>query len=205
MSVYMTNYNYLFGGTMTIVGIILAAFFHIPHFYAFFSLGLFIVFLELYKSIVHRRFFARWSPWKFVVFWVLLLLASIAIDILGMRLGYWHYPFYMRFYDQSIKYLFEWCVSLMYVTLGFFIGTAIFKKHHVHPFVAGLLSLVAVVIPLGFITEYFNHMVSSWVILSMPITSYSVDGYFLVFQTIGYWIIALVPWLIYELVDFLKN
>lgn len=192
--------SYIIGGLFTAVGIILAVVFHEPHFYTFFSIGLFVLFLEIYKSIVHKSLFSRWSFYKYVTFWVLLLIISILIDIIGMYLGYWEYPFYVTSWDEIIKYIFEWCIAQMYITLSFFIGLAILRRHHVSRVSSIILSLILFVLPIGLITEYFNHMAVSWLVLDMPVSNYSIGGYFIVFQTIGYWIMALIPWAIYKLV-----
>ncbi len=192
--------HYFIGACVVIIGMILAIFFKESHFYTFFSVGLFIIFLEIYKHLVHKTLFARWSPTEHAVFWVVLLVASILIDILGLRLGYWHYPNYVTTLDTIVKFIFEWCIALMYVTLSFFIGVAIFRKHKVRTWLAYVGSLVIFVVPMGLVTEFFNHSGQSWVITSMPFSDYAIHGYYVVFQTLGYWIMALIPWIIYKVV-----
>jgi hypothetical protein len=192
--------NYLIGSGITLIGIVLAIFLKEPHFYTFFSIGLFIIFLEIYKKIVHKKLFMQWTFWEHVLFWGLLLLVSIIIDRLGISLGYWYYPDYVTTWDTFIKFIFEWCIALMYVTLAFLIGAAILKKHKVVPWLAYLFSLVLIVIPVGIVTEFFNHKAMSWVVVSMPFSNHSVYGYYIVFQTIGYWLMALIPWLVYKAV-----
>jgi uncharacterized membrane protein len=59
---------------------------------------------------------------------------------------------------------------------------------------------VAVIIPLGVVTEFLNHKAMSWVIVSMPFSQYSIGGYYFIFQTIGYWLMALIPWFVYLIV-----
>lgn len=135
-----------------------------------------------------------------VAFWAALLVASILIDVVGIRLGYWYYPDYVTTFDTLLKFIFEWCIALMYVTLAFLIGVAILKKHKVRTWLAYVGSLFLFVIPVGFITEFFNHISPSWVVIQMPFSNYAIDGYFLVFQTLGYWLMALIPWIIYLLV-----
>jgi hypothetical protein len=192
--------HYFLGSFVLIIGIILAVFFKEAHFYTFFSVGLFLIFLEIYKHIVHHTLFKKWSLWEHVAFWGALLVVSIVIDILGIRLGYWHYPNYVTTMDTIVKFTFEWCIALMYVTLGFFIGVAIFQKHHVRKWLAYFGSLIIIVIPLGLITEFFNHSASSWVVTSMPFSDYSIHGYYVIFQTLGYWLMALIPWIIYMII-----
>jgi hypothetical protein len=192
--------NYLIGSVTTLIGIVLAIFLKEPHFYTFFSIGLFIIFLEIYKKIVHKKLFMQWTFWEHVLFWGLLLLMSIIIDRLGISLGYWYYPEYLTTWDTLVKFVFEWCIALMYVTLAFLIGVAILKKHKIVSWLAYLISLVAVIIPLGVVTEFLNHKAMSWVIVSMPFSQYSIGGYYFIFQTIGYWLMALIPWFVYLIV-----
>ena len=193
--------NYFIGGGLTLFGIFLALVLRQPHFYAVFSVGVFIIFLEVYKSIVHKKLFSRWDKRHYVLFWATLFIVGIGIDLLGTRLGYWQYPSYTSSFDEVIKYIFEWSIALMYVTLSFFIGLALFKKHKVSLWIAIPLSLIIFVIPIGLITEFLNHIALSWVVLKTPITDFSIAGYFIVFQTVGYWVMALIPWGIYELIN----
>lgn len=192
--------QYFIGAGLVITGIILALFSQEAHFYTFFSIGLFLIFLEVYKEIVHKKLFTRWTHAEYVVFWVVLLAVSIIIDSIGIRLGYWYYPSYSTLADNVAKFIFEWCVALMYVTLSFCIGAAILKKHKVRTWLAYVGALVVFVVPIGLITEYLNHAASSWIITGMPFSDYAIEGYFIVFQTIGYWIMALIPWVIYKFV-----
>lgn len=197
--------NYFIGAGITSIGIILGVFFKEAHFYTFFSIGLFMIFLEIYKHIVHKKLFTRWTIWEHVAFWGMLLVASVIIDILGIRLNYWYYPDYVTTFDTLLKFTFEWCIALMYITLAFLIGVAILKKHKVQPVLAYAGSLVMFVIPMGFITEFFNHIAPSWIVIGTPFSQYSINGYFIVFQTLGYWVMALIPWIIYKTVITLRS
>lgn len=183
----------------------MAAVFHEPHFYTPFSVGLFLIFLEVYKSVAHHELFSKWPRNKYVIFWMVVLVVSILIDIIGMKLGYWHYPGYSGSLDEIVKYIFEWCIALMYHTVAFVVGIEIFTRHGFSKIVSGILSLALFVFPIGMFTEYTNHLADSWVVTSMPFTNAQIGGYFIIFQTIGYWLMALIPWVIYVIVDHYKT
>jgi hypothetical protein len=88
--------------------------------------------------------------------------------------------------------------------LTLIIGITIFKKKF-NQKISTILSLLIFVTLIGLFTEYINHFSNSWIILKMPLTSYHIGKYFLIFQTIGYWSMALITLLTYKFTEkFLK-
>jgi len=172
----------------------------LPYFYALFSLGMFLILLALYHSIATETLFENWRFRDIVLFSLLLLLACVIIDRLGMRLGYWEYPHYDRT-DEVRKYALEWAIALLYHMLSLLLGMQLFLRLKMGELSAFFLAMVVVVTPVGLITEALNLNVYSWRVLQMPFTDFQIGGYFLVFQTIGYWLMALIPYAIYLLID----
>lgn len=172
------------------------------HYYTFFSLGLFFIFLEIYRGVKGKGVFEGWKSWQFVLFWAMLLVACIFIDVLGVDAGYWVYPDYAFLFDDVLKYVFEWAVALVYFMVGLMLGMGVCKKYFgLGDAVSFFVSLFVFVGILGMLTEWVNLFVGSWVVLDMPISDFKVGDFFVVFQTFGYWTIAVVPYLIYNLVE----
>lgn len=174
----------------------------LPYFYALFSLGMFVILLALYNAIATTSLFANWRGRDIIIFSFILLISCVVIDHLGMFLGYWEYPHYDSS-DDPRKYLLEWAVALLYHMVSLLIGIELFQKARMHQTSAFFLSMLIVVTPVGFLTEALNLNVYSWRVLRMPFTNYKIGDYFVVFQTIGYWLMALIPYGLYLLVDYI--
>ena len=174
----------------------------LPYFYALFSLGMFVVLLALYNAVAAISLFANWRSRDIIFFSFILLFSCVVIDHVGMYLGYWEYPHYDSS-DDLRKYLFEWAVALLYHMVSLLIGIELFQKTRFHQTSAFFLSMLIVVTPIGFLTEALNLNVYSWRVLRMPFSNYKIGDYFVVFQTIGYWLMALIPYGIYLLVDYI--
>ena len=170
----------------------------LAHFYALFSLGFSLILSALFLLLAKRPIFASWSVVRFITFFALLLGISILIDVAGMRLGYWEYPHY-DMTDAVRKYLFEWTIALFYHFVAFVVGIEVFRRTGFEPLPAKLLSLLIVVSLVGLLTESMNLRVESWRVKSMPISDVRIGDYFVVFQTIGYWLMALIPYGLYEI------
>lgn len=190
----LRNYLYLVGTIFVLFGVYLSIFHKEPHFYTFFSLGFLIIFYNIYKSIKKEKLFK--DKKEFLLFSVVLLAECIIIDQIGMYLGYWTYQ-YTTFFDNFIKYVFEWVVPFIYSMLLLIIGQEIFKKKFDEK-TSFILSLLIFVTLFGLFTEYINLFSDSWIVLNMPISNYKIGEFFVVFQTIGYWLIALIPWITYK-------
>jgi hypothetical protein len=117
-----------------------------------------------------------------------------------MALGYWEYPHY-GYEDELRKYLLEWAVALLYHMVSLLLGIELFRRLNLSQSTVFFLAMVVVVTPVGFVTEALNIQVYSWRVLSMPITDLRIGDYYLVFQTVGYWTMALIPYGIYVLFD----
>jgi hypothetical protein len=65
------------------------------------------------------------------------------------------------------------------------------------------MGMLAVVTPVGFLTESLNLHVESWKVLTMPLSNMKIGDFFVVFQTLGYWLMALIPYMLYLSVDIL--
>jgi len=171
-----------------------------PYFYALFSLGMFFVLLSLYNRISGGMLFAGWTLSDTAVFALFLLLTCLLTDHLGMKLGYWEYPHYGPA-DDVRKYFLEWGIALLYHMVSLQVGVKLFQKFFPRETTAVLLSLVFIVTPVGFLTESLNLQVYSWRVISMPFSNLKIGEFFLIFQTIGYWLMALIPYTLYLIVD----
>jgi hypothetical protein len=174
----------------------------LPYFYALFSLGMFIVLLALYNTISTDNLFGDWRGRDIVFFSGLLLLSCVLIDHAGMRLGYWEYPHYDTA-DDLRKYILEWAIALLYHMVSLLIGIQLFKRFFLHRTTAFFMGMLAVVTPVGFLTESLNLHVESWKVLTMPLSNMKIGDFFVVFQTLGYWLMALIPYMLYLSVDIL--
>ncbi len=170
------------------------------HFYSAFSLGMFIILVVIRSRISKEGLFEGWNFKSIILFWLILLIISICIDMIGMSLGYWYYPHYQTI-DHILKYPLEWVIALLYHMLSLLIGKEIFKRLGCSNLISFLLGLLIFVTPVGFLTESLNLQVDSWKVIDMPFTNYKIGSYWLVFQTLGYWLMAVIPLCIYKLVD----
>lgn len=191
----------LFGWLSFITGLVLAIFFREPHFYAPFSLGLVLILHSAYRRYSGKHLFANWN-WNTVASYLTgLLLFSIVADRIGMAMGYWHYPEYDSLLDYSIQYAFEYVAAMLYIMLVFMIGLEFFRRRGLGGFMALVLSLVTFTIFAGLFTEFFNSYANSWVLTGMPFSNARIGRFWLVFVTLGYWILSLVPYTFYRLLD----
>ncbi len=193
--------SYAIGIILLLIGIFMSISLQNPHFYTSFSIGLLIITLKIYNSLAKKPLFHKWKPKQHLTFWISLIIINIIIDKIGIYLNYWNYPSYNSILDEILKYLFEWTAPLVYFMITLLIGFVIFKKTKTNNIIAFALSLLIFVTLLGFITEYLNHFTYSWQILSMPFSNYQINNYFIVFQTIGYWLMAVIPLIIYKFTE----
>lgn len=163
------------------------------HFYALFSLGTTLLFSAAYATFSGRHVFHGWSWRRITTYFVLLLGLSVIIDKVGMAAGFWEYPHYDGS-DAVRKYIFEWTIALFYHYVALLVGIELIMRLGAEYHTALVVSLLLVVTIVGFITETLNLQVYSWRVTSMPITNVRIGNYFLVFQTIGYWLMALIPY-----------
>ena len=185
------------GGTCcTLISIYQLIVLDLARFYTLFSIGMSLLLTIIYRKLTKERLFESCRAVHVFMFWVFLLLVSILIDHIGMRIGYWEYPHYGET-DQARKYLFEWAAALFYHLLAYLIGAQVFRKMGAETGWAAGLSLVIFVTAIGFITESLNIQVYSWRVTKMPFSNYRIGEYFLVFQTIGYWLMAIIPYTLF--------
>ncbi|MFO7732003.1 MAG: hypothetical protein R6V86_14695 [Spirochaetia bacterium] len=177
-------------------------FLDLPYFYALFSLGMFVILLALYNAFAASNLFENWRGRDILIFSIILLISCVVIDHLGMYLGYWEYPHYDSS-DDLRKYLLEWAIALLYHMISLLIGIELFQKAKLHQTSAFFLSMLIVVTPVGFLTETLNLNVYSWRVLRMPFSNFKIGDFFLIFQTLGYWLMALIPYGLYLLIDYL--
>jgi len=177
-------------------------FLDLPYFYALFSLGMFVILLALYNAFAATSLFENWRGRDILIFSLILLISCVGIDHLGMYLGYWEYPHYDSS-DDLRKYLLEWAVALLYHMISLLIGIELFQKAKLHQTSAFFLSILIVVTLVGFLTETLNLNVYSWRVLRMPFSNFKIGDFFLIFQTIGYWLMALIPYGLYLLIDYI--
>ncbi len=187
---------YILGLILIIVGIYLSIFQRQAHFYSLYSVGFLIIFWTIYNSKSKTKLFKNFKTWHKIFFWVILTIACLIIDKLGIYLGYWIYPNYKTIFDEIIKYLFEWIAPLVYSMILFKIGL---NQTSEKIKLKNILIAFGLILIFGIFTEYINLFSNSWKIISMPITNFKIGQFFLIFQTIGYWLIAIIPFCIYEL------
>ncbi|MGV8142720.1 MAG: hypothetical protein ACP5NS_03740 [Candidatus Pacearchaeota archaeon] len=179
----------LFVGLFFILfGIYLSVVQNDPHFYTFFAFGFLIISILIYTSLSKKIIFKEWDLKKFILFFIFVLIASLIIDKIGLFLGYWVYPHYNSVLDDVVKYVFEWAVPLIAFMVIFMAGSKLVYK----------FSFVLIA---GIITEYINSFVLSWQIIDMPILDYTLGVFNLFFVTVGYWLMALIPYVIYQFVN----
>lgn len=186
------------GAVCTAVSMYQLVVLELAHFYAMFSLGVSLLLSATYALITRKQLFHGWNIRRMVTFFLLLLASSVFIDRLGMHAGFWEYPHYGAD-DVVRKYVFEWTVALFYHFVALEIGIELFTRLGANRRVALLLSLLIIVTCVGFVTESLNLRVHSWRVLRMPITNLRFGNYYLVFQTFGYWLMALIPYRLYQL------
>ncbi len=195
----------ILGVLFFLFGVYLTIFQREAHFYTFFSIGLFIISLLIYNNVSKHPLFHKWNKNQFILFFVLMLVVSIIIDQLGIALNYWIYPQYTTVFSEVVKYVFEWVVALSYIMIFFMIGVVLFRKMNCNYYVSLILSTLIMATLVGFFTEFFNVFTFSWQVLSMPFSNYKMGEYFLVFQTLGYWLMPIVSFIIYVMVDNIKQ
>lgn len=170
------------------------------HFYTLFSVGMSVLLGTTYNRLSSRRLFTDWRPTHVLAFFLALFGLSVVIDRIGLYIGYWEYPHYEAA-DEVLKYLFEWAIALFYHLLALLIGVEILKRWRIEGVTGFVLGLLLLVTPVGLLTESLNIQVYSWRVVSMPISNYRIGGYFLVFQTIGYWLMAIIPYALFAITN----
>lgn len=195
---------YLVGIILLIIGIFMSVSMKNPHFYTPFSIGLFLILLTIYNSLAKGPLFHKWKIKQHLIFWISLIVICIIIDKIGLFLGYWIYPYYNSFFDEILKYLFEWALPLVYFTLVLLIGTILINKLKVNLTASFVISLL-ILVPLSLLfTEYINDFTYSWKILSMPFTNLQIGGYLIIWITLGSWLMAIIPLILYKIAEKIK-
>lgn len=193
---------YIIGIISLLFGIYLSIFQKEPHFYAFFSVGLFLILLNVYNSISKDKLFEKWKTKQYIIFITTLIIISVILDKIGLSLGYWTYQ-YNTLFDEIIKYLFEWIIPFIYLMLTLIIGIKVFNKKF-NKKISFVFSLIIFVTLVGLFTEYINLFSDSWTIIKMPFTDQKIGEFFIIFQTLGYWIMAIITFMAYKFTDKLK-
>lgn len=175
-------YIYIIGFLFLAVGIYMSVILHEPHFYSPFSIGLTLISLQFYKDIFGQSLFYNWKTRQHACFWILLVIACFIPDQIGMYLNLWHYPHYAGIADEVIKITLEYAVPFVYFLVIYLSA----KK------LLGFAAAVLIVLPLTLIfTEYINSFSDSWVV-TMPL---------FIWYTAGAWIMTLIPWCVYLIID----
>jgi len=184
--------TYLSGIILLLIGIYMSIFLHNPHFYTPFSVGLFILTLNIYNSLAKKTLFNKWKSKQYALFSIMLIIACIIVDQIGMYLNFWNYPSYTSWIDEIIKIIFEYSVPFMYFMLILLIGAILIRKLGVEKHLSFVLSLL-ILIPLTlFATEYVNNFSNSW-----QVTGISN----LIWFSIGSWLMAIIPLIIYKITE----
>ena len=184
--------TYLIGIILLLIGIYMSIFLRNPHFYTPFSIGLFIITLNIYNSIAKKPLFNKWKAKQYTLFSIMLIIACIIVDQIGIYLNFWNYPSYSTLTDEIIKIIFEYAVPFMYFMLILLIGTILIIKLRVEKHISFVLSLL-ILIPLTlFATEYINSFSNSWQVIGIPK---------LIWFSIGSWLMAIIPLIIYKITE----
>lgn len=185
-----------------VLGVIRSVVYSDPHFYSYLSIGLVILSFLAYIYYTGSNPFESWSYKEFISYSLLLLLFAFITDYLGVNVfGFWEYPFYDSLLNWSVQKTLEFALPLVYIQLFFMLGCRFFEKRGVNEYMAIVLSLLTFSIATGVLTEFVNSYADSWRILSMPISNAEIAGFSVVFTTIGYWIMALVPYAFYLVIE----
>ncbi len=191
----------ILGWVSLFAGIVLALFYQEPHFYAPFSVGLAIVLHHAYTRYSGKNLFKDWNLHAVVLYLFGLLVFSIVSDQIGIALGYWQYPAYDSLLDYTVQYVFEFTIALLYIMLAFMIGLEFYRKRGFGYAVSLILSLITFSVLTGVLTEFFNSYAESWIVTDMPFSNVRIGRYWLVFITLGYWILSLAPYTLYRLFE----
>ena len=181
--------SYLIGIILLALGVYMSVILGNPHFYSPFSIGLFIITLNIYNSLATTPFFNNWTAKKHFIFWLLLIIASLIVDKIGLALNYWYYPKFFTLFDEILKITFEFSVSFCYFTFIALIGKILFNKIKINKTLSFILSFIIFVSPALIFTEYVNSFSDSWVV-NMPLV---------IWFTIGAWLMALIPLIAYKI------
>lgn len=192
---HISAIEYTLGFLLMIIGVLMSVIGKNKYFYMIFSLGFLILTWKTYNKISRKKFFKNFKPKHQIFFWTLLIIASILADYLGTILGYWEGAFFTSF-ELTIKYIFQWAIPFTGIMFFILIGKKILEKQFSKPF-AFILAVLIFGTTIGFTMEYLNQFAHSWTILEMPITNQRIGNFFLFFQTIGYWIMGIIPYTIY--------
>lgn len=174
--------------------------FHRPDFYTLFSLGACLVLVHAHDRLAARPLFGGWRGRSWALFVGGLLFFCVAIDQTGMELGFWRYPHYGAL-DEVRKYIFEWGLALLYHLAAYRAGFVFLRRLGASPPLSAAISMLVGVTLVGVVTEWLNLYVLSWEVLSMPVTNAKIGPFFIIFQTLGYWLMVLFPYPIYLVVD----
>ena len=191
--------TYSTGISLIIIGIIMAIYFQSKYFYAILSVGILITFWKIYNSTSEKKLFHNFKKTHHFIFWIDLIITSIIIDYIGTRLGYWKGSF--MGIEGILKYPPEWAIPMVSTMIIFLIFKKIFQQKGINKYISAIISLTIFVTLFGIGIEYLNSFGQAWTIQSMPLTNIKIGNYYLIFQTIGFWIIALIPFIEYKLIQ----
>lgn len=159
-----------------------------PHFYTPFSIGSLLIGLSLYRLFFKKAFFEGWKFGDHLIFWILLCLACLAVDQIGLALGYWHYPYYSGLFDEIIKITLEYAVPLTSFAVFTYLVIGALRASKI---ICYLISTAAISSLILVLTEYVNSFSDSWVV-TIPLV---------LWFTVGAWLMALIPIIIYKFIN----
>lgn len=187
--------TYLIGIILFLFGIYMSVSLKNPHFYTPFSIGLFIITLNIYNSLAKKPLFNKWKAKQYTLFSIMLIIACFIIDEIGIYLNFWNYPNYSTITDEILKILFEYAVPFLYFMLILLIGTILIRKLRINNHLSFILSLL-ILVPLALLfTEVINYFSSSWQVTGIPS---------IIWFSIGSWLMAIVPLIIYKITEKIK-
>jgi hypothetical protein len=187
------------GIILIIIGIILAIQYQNKYFYAILSTGILITSWKIYNSTSQKKFFHNFKKEHKIIFWLDLIIISIIIDFIGTKIGYWKGSF--MGIEGILKYPPEWVIPMVSTMFIFLIFKKIFQQQGINKYISAIISLTIFVTIFGIGIEYLNSFGQAWIIQSMPITNIKIGNFYLIFQTIGFWTIALIPFIEYKLIQ----
>jgi hypothetical protein len=183
----------VFGAALLLIGVLMALIGQEPHFYAPFSVGLALLGWYILRIKLQVKIFQEWRWPHFALFFICLLVFATIADHFGVSRGWWAYPSYHTFFDWTVQKVFEFAAPMLYLFFFLKIGEQLWQKYASRP-AALAASAITIVLPLAIITQLLDSAAHSWVVLHMPVTSAHIGSVSIIFTTLGYWILAFVPY-----------
>lgn len=192
------------GVALVTLGVVMAINAHLAHFYAPFSAGLALIGWYIVRFRLGITLFRQWQWPLFLLFLISLLAFAVIADYFGIAYGWWAYPNYHSPLDWMVQKILEFVIAMLYLFFFLLAGQHLWQRYVNRP-AALAASMLTTVLPLAIVTQLINLRAHSWVVLDMPVTDATVASVSVMFTTVGYWMLAIVPYALYGLCDSLRR